>query len=226
MPPPAPHHDRGALAGLPRLLLALVHPVVLTFVIGAVFSYLSGDTFRAAYLLVIGLALVWDHARRRVPQPHAAAAGNGSGSPERGTVFSHDSADLRRAAMRRLLIPAVIAAVAFSAIVGLFQRYSWPATILVAAPAIAGVLVAWWVSAGSQHEPGRLSAVGVAAWAFVWVGASVWELTALFLQPTLHTDSYAHPTLSYLANAVLGSAPGRSAVLFSWLAFGWYLARR
>lgn len=226
MSPPEPRPHRGTPAGLPRLLLALAHPVVLTFVIGAVFSYLSGDTFRAAYLLVIGLALAWDHARRRVPQPSAAAAGNGSGSPERGTAFSHDSADLRRATMRRLLIPAVIVAAAFSAIVGLFQRYSWPATILVAVPAIAGVLVAWWASAGSQREPGRLSAVGVAAWAFVWVGASAWELTALFLQPTLSTDSYAHPTLSYLANAVLASAPGRSAVLFGWLAFGWYLARR
>lgn len=200
--------------------------MVLTFVIGAVFSYLSGDTFRAVYLLVVGLALAWDHVRRRVPQPSAAVAENGSGPSERGAVFSHDSAEFRRAAMRRLLIPAVIAAVAYSAIVGLFQRYSWPATILIAIPSTAGVLLAWRVSAGSQREPGRLSAVGVAAWAFVWVGASVWELTALFLQPTLSTDSYAHPTLSVLANAILGSAPGRSVVLFSWLAFGWYLARR
>jgi hypothetical protein len=66
----------------------------------------------------------------------------------------------------------------------------------------------------------------VAAWAFVWVGASVWEVAALFLQPTLSTDSYAHPTLSYLANTVLATMPGRSVVAFGWLAFGWYLARR
>lgn len=222
----APHPRRGALASLSRYPLALVHPVVLTFVTGAVFSYLSGDTFRAAYLLAIGLALVWDHVHRHVPQPSAAVAANGSGPSERSAMFSHDSAELRRAAMRRLLSPAVIAALAYSAIVGLFQRYSWPATILVAIPSTAAVLVAWRVSAGSQRKPGQLSAVGVTAWAFVWVGASVWELTALFLQPTLSTDSYAHPTLSYLANAMLGSVPGRSIVLFSWLAFGWYLARR
>jgi hypothetical protein len=60
----------------------------------------------------------------------------------------------------------------------------------------------------------------------VWAGAAVWELTALYLQPSLHTDSYAHPTLSVLANPVLHSVPGRAAVLFAWLAFGWYLARR
>jgi hypothetical protein len=66
----------------------------------------------------------------------------------------------------------------------------------------------------------------VAPWAFVWAGASVWELTTLYLQPNLDTDSYAHPTLTYLANPILASVPGRSAVLFGWLAFGWYLARR
>jgi len=55
-------------------------------------------------------------------------------------------------------------------------------------------------------------------------GAASWEVTALFLQPTLSTDSYAHPTLSVLANAVLVSVPGRSIVAFGWLAFGWYLA--
>jgi hypothetical protein len=226
MSPPAPRPRRGALASLARYPLALVHPVVLTFVTGAVFSYLSGDTFRAVYLLVLGLALAWDHVHRRVPQPSAAVAENGSGPSEGGAVFSHDSAELRRAAMRRLLVPAVIAAVGYSVIVALFQRYSWPATILIAIPSTAGVLLAWRVSAGSQREPGRLSAVGLAAWAFVWVGASVWELTALFLQPTLSTDSHAHPTLSYLANPVLASMPGRSVVLFGWLAFGWYLARR
>ena len=52
------------------------------------------------------------------------------------------------------------------------------------------------------------------------------ELIALALQPTLGTDSPAHPTLSYLANPVLASVPGRPAVLFGWLALGWYLARR
>src|SRR5262245_12379704 len=100
----------------------------------------------------------------------------------------------------------------YSAVVGLFPRYSWPATIAVAIPAAAGVLVAWRVSAGSDSEPGRLSRAGLAAWALVWAGASVWELAALYLQPNLGTDSYAHPTLTYLADPILATVPGRSAV--------------
>ena len=93
-------------------------------------------------------------------------------------------------------------------------------------PSAFAVLVAWRVSAESQAEPGRLTRAGMAAWAVLLAGVSIWELTALFLQPSLSTDSYAHPTLSYLANPVLASAPGRSVVLFLWLASGWYLARR
>jgi hypothetical protein len=204
----------------------VVHPVVLTFAIAAYFSYVSGDTVGAAYLLAVGLALAWDHARRRARRSSCAAKPGRPGRRGRIPVFSRESAERRRAAMQRLLIPAVLAGAGYAAVVGLFQRYSWPATIAVCIPAAAGVLVAWRVSAGSATEPERLSRAGVAPWALVWAAASVWELTALYLQRNLGTDSYAHPTLTYLANPVLASAPGRSAVLFGWLAFGWYLARR
>ena len=227
MPVTAPRARRESLAAtLRRCPRAVVHPVVLTFAIAAYFSYVSGDTVRAAYLLAAGLALAWDHTRRAVRTSGAPAHSSRAACPDRMPVFSHESAERRRAAMGRLLIPAVLAAAGYAAIVGLFQRYSWPATIAVCIPAAAGVLVAWRVSAGSDSEPKRLSLAGVAPWAFVWAGAAAWELTALYLQPNLDTDSYAHPTLSFLANPVLASAPGRSAVLFGWLAFGWYLARR
>ncbi len=230
MPAPAPStRHAGFAAGLWGFPRGLVHPVVLTFVTAAIFSYLSADTVRAVYLLAVGLALAWDHARPRTPRPApgpAEAAGSGFGASHPVAVFSIESAERRRAAMRRLLVPAVVAAVAYSSIVGWFPRYSWPATISVTIPSVAAVLVAWRVSAGSQAEPGRLSWAGIGAWSFVWAGASVWELTALFLQPTLSTDSYAHPTLSYLANSVLAAWPGRSVVVLGWLAFGWYLARR
>jgi hypothetical protein len=219
----------GFAAGLWRLPRGLVHPVVLTFVTAAVFSYLSADAVRAAYLLAVGLALAWDHARPKPFPPATEPTGVAEsriGASRPVAVFSIESAGRRRAAMRRLLLPAVVAAVAYSLIVGWFPRYSWPATILVTVPSVAGVLVAWRVSAGSQRTPAPLHWAGIAAWAFVWAGASVWELAALFLQPTLSTDSYAHPTLSVLANSVLGAWPGRSVVLFGWLAFGWYLARR
>ena len=193
MSAPAPHPRRGALASLSRYPLALVHPVVLTFMTGAVFSYLSGDTFRAAYLLAIGLSLAWDHVHRRVPRPSAAVAEGGSGFPERGAVFSHDSAELRRATMRRLLIPAVIAAVVYSAIVGLFQRYSWPATILVAIPSSAMVLVAWRVSAGTHPAARAASAAGGGALALASGGGSALGLTSPVPQAAPRAPPYAHP---------------------------------
>lgn len=217
MPAPATHTGRTApAASLWRLLQGLAHPVVLIFLIAAVLSYLSADGVRAAYLLVVGLALAWDQAGRR-----SAAAG----TARQPAVFSAESAARRRAGMRRLRAPAVAGAVVYSLLIGLCQRYSWPATVLADIPAVAAVILAWRVSAGSETgQAGPLGLAGVLAWAVVWVGAASWEVTALFLQPTLSTDSYAHPTLSVLANAVLVSVPGRSIVAFGWLAFGWYLA--
>jgi len=221
-PQPRPASRRG-VATLRRLALAAIHPVVLTFAAAGYFSYVSGDTVRATYFAAVGLALAWDHRRRRTPKPGAAAA---TGGPARAPMFSHESSDRRRAAMRRLLIPAALAGAAYSAIVGSFARYSWPTSVAVSVPAVAGLLMAWRASAGSTDKATRLPSVGTAVWAFVWVGASAWELAALYLQPSLTTDSPAHPTLSYLANPLLASAPGRSIVLFLWLAFGWYLAQR
>jgi hypothetical protein len=224
MATPSPPSRHGALvASLWRLPRSLVHPVVLTFVVAAYFSYVTGDTVRAGYLLAVGLALAWDRAYRRVPR---RSPGNGEAEVAEVAAFSQESMERRRAVMQRWLIPAVLAGVVYSVAVGLLHRYSWPATIAVNIPAVAGVLVAWRVSAGSAGEPERLPPAGLVAWAVVWTGAAVWELTALYLQPTLDTDSYAHPTLSFLADPVLASALGRSVVLFAWLAFGWYLARR
>ena len=61
------------------------------------------------------------------------------------------------------------------------------------------------------------------AWAAVFVTLGLWELTQLLLQPTLTTDSYAHPTISVLSDPVLATHPGRSIALFVWLALGWFL---
>jgi hypothetical protein len=211
-------------ASLRRLPLSLVHPVVLTFLAAGYFSYVSGDSVRAGYLLAVGLALAWDRSRRGQSDPAAQPAA--PDTAERVTVFSPESVQQRRALMNKMMIPALLAGAAFAVIVGLLPRYSWPATIAVCVPAVAGVLLAWRVSAGAAGRPERLPAAGTIAWAVVWVGAAMVELTALYLQPTLTTDSSAHPTLSYLADPVLASVPGRSIVLLLWLAFGWYLARR
>jgi hypothetical protein len=60
----------------------------------------------------------------------------------------------------------------------------------------------------------------------VFVALGLWELTQLLLQPSLTTDSQAHPTLSVLTDPVLGTHPGRSIALFAWAAFGWFLLQR
>jgi len=227
MAAPAPNARRAAFAAsLWQLPRRLVHPLVLAFLTAALFSYLSADTVRAACLLAVGLALAWDQARSRALPRSRGAGESGPGISRPVTASSDEAARRRRAAMGRLLVPAVVAAVAYSSVVGWLQRYSWPATISVVIPAAFAVLLAWRVSAESPTEPARLTRAGMAAWAVLLAGASIWELTALFLQPSLSTDSYAHPTLSYLANPVLAAAPGRSVVLFLWLACGWYLARR
>ena len=227
MAAPAPNARRAAFAAsLWQFPRRLVHPLVLTFLTAALFSYLAADTVRAACLLAVGLALAWDRAGCRALLRSCGAGESGCGTARPVTGFSDESAGQRRAVMGRLLVPAVGAAVAYSSVVGWLQRYSWPATISVAIPCAFAVLIAWRVSADSQTEPERLTRAGMAAWAVLVAGASIWEVTALFLQPALSTDSYAHPTLSYLANPVLAAAPGRSVVLFLWLACGWYLARR
>ena len=56
------------------------------------------------------------------------------------------------------------------------------------------------------------------AWVSLFIALGLWELSALLLQPTLTTDSYAHPTISVLTDPVLATHLGRSIALFAWLA--------
>jgi hypothetical protein len=213
--------DAGLLrrAGwLGRLALGLVHPVVLIFFIAALLSQLTGDPVRAAYFLVIGFALAWDRAIPRTrPVSRDTAAGD-------VVTDSTDSAG-RLAAIGQLVAFGGLVSVGYAVVVGEFRPYSVPATISVTALAAAAVFLAWRTSADSAAPPPRLDPAGVAAWVVLGLAAGAWELVALYMQPTLTTDSTAHPTLSYLATGLLRAWSGRSAFLLAWLAFGWYLVR-
>jgi hypothetical protein len=77
-----------------------------------------------------------------------------------------------------------------------------------------------------RTPPERVSRVGAIAWTTVFVSFALWELTALLLQPSLTTDSYAHPTISVLMDSVLATSFGRSLFLLVWLAVGWALLDR
>jgi hypothetical protein len=63
-------------------------------------------------------------------------------------------------------------------------------------------------------------------WTLVIVALSGWELTNLFLQPSLTTDSWAHPTISVLSDPLLGSWMGRTLFIVVWLRAGWGLLKR
>jgi len=57
MAAPAPNARRAAFApSLWQFPRRLVHPLILTFLTAALFSYLAADTVRAACLLAAGLA--------------------------------------------------------------------------------------------------------------------------------------------------------------------------
>jgi hypothetical protein len=119
------------------------------------------------------------------------------------------------------------AAVTYALVVAGFPRYSWPATIGVAALAVA-VIIRGWNEPGPQEPVSTVTCPrrGFIAWAVIVVVGALWELGALLLQPDLSTGSEAHPTVSVLADAVLASYLGRAFLLLAWVACGWYLIRQ
>jgi hypothetical protein len=204
----APDHTRvgrGSIAG--GLSLALRDPVVDILLLAGVFDGISGNPVHSILLLSTGIALGRADALGRHPQP--------SENPGR-----------LAAGRRRPSSLALAFAIAYAFLVGGFARYSWPATVAVVIPGTIALVVAW--RDGADHPPavGPIDRVGAVAWASVFVVAGLWELTALLLQPSLTTDSAAHPTISVLTDPILATHPGRSIALLLWAAGGWFVMRR
>jgi len=88
------------------------------------------------------------------------------------------------------------------------------------------VLIGWHGPVRARPDGERLPVAGSLAWLVVLVAGCLWELSSLLQQPSLTTDSYAHPTISTLTDPLMATSPGRMLVLFAWVAFGWYLAER
>jgi len=192
-------------------------PVVLILVLAGIFDWLSGNPIHSILLFAAAASLLWEAVR-----PDAEAADHRTWMVQPGDARSSGT-----------LGPVLlIAALAFSVLVGGFGRYSWPATVAVAVPGAFALVFAWRsalpdtheLESGGRAEPFALR--GIVVWISVVVALGLFELTNLLLQPSLTTDSYAHPTLSVMTDPVLASHPGRSAVLFLWLALGWFLFRR
>jgi hypothetical protein len=120
----------------------------------------------------------------------------------------------------------VALAVLWAAVSGAFARYSWPVTIAVATPALAGVMLAWRTSPRNGATGWSLPAWGLRAWIVVFVVLGLWELIALLMQSSLVVADPAHPTLSTLMDPLLAAGYRRALFLFAWLGFGAYLLDR
>src|SRR5262249_61231291 len=99
-------------------------------------------------------------------------------------------------------------------------------TVAVLAPAAMPLAFARPGSVRAGPEPEKVGPVGLVAWTSVFLALALWELTSLLLQPTLTTDSYAHPTISVMTDPILASHLGRSVALVAWAALGWFLVER
>jgi len=174
--------------------------------LAGIFDGLSGNPVHAVFLIGVALALTGD----------SLLLGSDEGL----------DASLAPPTRRRLAPPVALSAfLLFAVVVGGFARYSWPVTVPVVLAGTTALVMAWWGPQDARGAIRPLEPVGIVAWSSVFVGLSLTELVSLLLQPSLHADSVAHPTLSKLADLPLASHTGRTIGLFAWLALGWYRVR-
>jgi lysylphosphatidylglycerol synthetase-like protein (DUF2156 family) len=207
-PPRPAGRALAALAGLRA-------PVVWILLAIAFFTSISGKPVDGVLMLIVAVGLAWDAGRRALRHPGA----DGAAAPAR--------TDRLPGRQRRFVVIALLAAaVVYAGVVGSFIRYSWPATAGIIGLSTVVVLIGWHGPVRARPDGGRLPVAGTLAWIAVLVAGCLWELFALLKQPSLTTDSYAHPTISTLTDPLLATSPGRSLVLLAWVAFGWYLVER
>ena len=162
------------------------------------------------------------------PPASVTAADVASGAPPAPIATGQAGGPQTRARWRRpaLLAAGLAGGVLYAVVVGSFSRYSWPATLPVAALGAAVVAIGWRGPRHNRPAPPRPPAVGLALWGALAVACCLWELWSLLEQPNLATSSYAHPTISTLTDPVLSTWAGRSIVLAAWLGLGWFLVER
>lgn len=203
-------------------------PIVAILLIISLFTVLSGKPLDGLLLATVAMALAWDAGlNSRQAAAKALAVRAAPAVPPAEEPAQHGAWRLRSRPPRfRLVAVGSAAAVVYALTVGSFTRYSWPATAGVVSLG-AGVVVVGWGGPTRQREvPAKLARIGAFTWGALFVGASLWELAALLMQPNIETSSYAHPTISTLTDPLLSSAPGRTVALLGWIALGAYLVER
>jgi hypothetical protein len=193
-------------------------PVIVVLLIAALFDGLSGNPLHSLVLVGAAVALAVARAQERVVLGPERLVGHWGTGPER---LERIRSGMARSSIPLLLLPAI----AFALVVGWFDRYSVVPSLTVAVVGAAAIGLSW-------HGPFRdeplepVDTSGKTLWVLVAAAIGGWELTNLFLQPSLTTDSWNHPTISVLADPVLGSRIWRSFFLFAWLRLGWGLLKR
>jgi hypothetical protein len=208
-------------------LAGLREPVVWVLLAIAFFTSISGKPVDGVLMLIAATGLAWDTGRRALrPGPSAGDGGQAGQGGEPGAGAAPRPAGRYGGRRRLLAVTAVVACgAAYAGVVGSFIRYSWPATAGIVGLGTLVVVIGWH-GPRRARPPRRLPVAGTLAWAVLLVAGCLWELGALLQQPSLTTDSYAHPTISTLTDPLLATPPGRAVLLLAWLAFGWYLVER
>jgi hypothetical protein len=150
----------------------------------------------------------------------SAATGGDDG---RGTIVAMEpspplAAELTRPWARPVVMMPVFALIA--AVGGLFPSFSLRANLLVLVTGGAMVWLGLSHRLPRREEPRRLYPLA-AWWLLPALGFAAIELVDFALGST-----YAHPTLSLLADPLLEHYLPRSALYFGWLAGFWGLVRR
>jgi hypothetical protein len=230
--PPAVQAAPGIVA---TVVAGIREPIVLVLLLIAFFTWISGKPLDGLLMLVVGVSLAWDTGRRwrQGSRSRSDSAGSHPADLSPGTAqrappgMAQGAPPAPARGRRRGLVLAWLAGGAlYVVVVGSFSRYSWPATAAVVALGAAVVAAGWRDPRHPARAPAKLPTIGLALWGLVLVAGCLWELTSLFEQPSLTTDSYAHPTISTLTDPVLSSWAGRSVILAAWLGLGWFLAER
>jgi hypothetical protein len=217
---PQDENERALSPGrreLAAVWVGLRQPVVIVLLLIAFFSSISGKPLDGLLMLIVAAGLAWDARLRSGPAAATVRGGAAFSSPRPSGRGRH-----RVLAGLALLTAGIVYAV----VVGSYIRFSWPATMFVAGLGVVVVAIGWHGPVRSRPEAGPLPRTGAALWFGVLLAGGIWEIWNLSHQPSLDTDSYAHPTISALSDPLLASHPGRSLMLGVWLLLGWYLVRR
>ncbi|HVL04485.1 MAG TPA: hypothetical protein VM388_00745 [Acidimicrobiales bacterium] len=123
---------------------------------------------------------------------------------------------MEQAHRRRALL---VAAMAYAWWVAGLASFTWTATGAVAAAGVAFIITGARMPRTSER--GRGAPRSALAWAILFALLAGWELAAFLQHPRAD-----HPTLSALADQLLGWRPARALAFFGWMAIGAEMARR